>query len=477
MSEPTSGTLQRVLADGSWAKFDDDTKRLMRDRLARLVFEQRRSEWTPYPWQIMPREIGPGEMWLLMGGRGTGKTDGVARYVAEHVMGPACDDRLPGGHRIAIVAPTLGDAVESCITGPSGLAVHLNGVRTWSGPGGTFVKFPNGAMGKLFGAYTPEDVERLRAGGNRCLAWWEELAAWRYLDTAMEHSRFGLRVGPNPHVLASTTPKPRKGIIALTQDRSVVITRGRTAEAHHLAPEVRADLLARYGGRRTGRQELDGEILTDVEGALWSFDGIDADRVSLLHHELDTIVGGLARIGVGIDPAATNTEDSDETGIVVAGVTTAWECPVCGDLSREGPDGKQRAGEPHAFVLEDASGRYSAEAWAARAVTAYHEWEADVVIAEVNNGGDMVGAVIRAADSGVKYQQVRATRGKMVRAEPIAAHYSAHRVHHVGAFPDLEDQQTTWTPTDKDSPDRMDAAVWVLTELLTTKRSGFASVA
>jgi phage terminase large subunit-like protein len=471
-----------------WRELDDDSKRVLVEQLTRVREAQQRALWHPYPWQrphvhahsdkrvcdsrcrnLHQLSLSPHELWLLLGGRGTGKTDGAARYVADHVRGPACDDRLPGGHRIAIIAPTLGDAVESCVNGPSGLATHYPGCKVWSSTGGTFVRFPNGSLAKVFGAHTPDDVERLRAGGNRCLAWWEELAAWRQLEPAMEHSRYGLRLG-SATIIASTTPKPRKAIIELVKDDRVHMTRGRTQDAHHLDELVRDELLRKYAGTRSGRQELDGELLQDIEGALWTYDTIEAARVR--SYDAGALIADLARIVVAIDPAATNTEDSDETGIVVTGRSRRDSCPVCGPVD-----------EPHGFVLDDRSGRYpsdGARGWGQVAVDVFEQYDADLIVAEVNNGGDMVGAVVRSRRRNVPYREVRATRGKRLRAEPVAALYTARplpRVHHVGAFPILEDQQTTWTPDDADSPDRMDALVWGLTELLVKRASGHASVA
>lgn len=482
----------------NWHTLDVDSKRAIVETLQRLRDAKRRADWKPYPWQrphVHPDGIdrvcnescydlpliglGPQDVWLQLGGRGTGKTDGAAQYVADHVRGPACDPRLPGGHRIAIIGPTLGDTVESCVNGPSGLATHYPGCKVWSSAGGTYVRFPNGTLGKVFGASTPEDVERLRAGGNRCLAWWEELAAWRRLEECMDHSRLGLRIGPRAAVVASTTPKVRKAIIELVDnDPDVVLTRGRTRDAVHLDAKTRAKYEEKYAGRRTGRQELDGEILRDVEGALWTYQLIDASRAKAV--EAKTIAAALARIVVAIDPAVTNTEESDETGIVVAGRTTSDHCPICGTIE-----------QAHAFVLADYSGHYSASGWTSAALNAFDEFEADSIVAEVNNGGDLVEEALIAASErkkrgSVPYRAVRASRGKKVRAEPVAVLYGnvdatagplrASRVHHVGVFPELEDQMTTWTPDDDDSPDRMDANVWALTDLLVKRRGGFSSV-
>lgn len=481
-----------------WRTLDAESKAAIVEALQRVRDAKRRADWKPYPWQ-RPHVHPNGErrvcdarcnelpliavetqgVWLQLGGRGTGKTDGSAQYVADHVRGPACDPRLPGGHRVAIIGPTLGDAVESCVNGPSGLATHYPGCKVWSSAGGTYVRFPNGTLGKVFGASTPDDVERLRAGGNRCLAWWEELAAWRRLEECMDHSRLGLRLGAAVAV-ASTTPKTRKEIVKLIDnDPKVVLTRGRTRDAIHLDEATRQSYEDRYAGTRLGRQELDGELLLDVEGALWTYKLLDAARARGI--EVNAIMRTLQRIVVAIDPAVTNTEDSDETGIVVAGSTPRDHCPLCGDVD-----------QPHAFVLADYSGHYSPRGWAERALDAAEEFEADEIVAEVNNGGDLVRETISAAvereeRADVPYREVRASRGKRVRAEPVAVLYGnvdptqgpirASRVHHVGSLVELEDQQTTWTTEDKDSPDRLDALVWALTRLLLKRRGGHSSVA
>jgi phage terminase large subunit-like protein len=388
-------------------------------------------------------------MFLMIGGRGTGKTDGAARYVIDHVAGPACDRRLPGGHRVAIIAPTLGDAVESCVTGPSGLKAHDPTVRMVGGVGGTFVRWPSGAEGKLFGAHTPEDRERLRSGGNRCLVWMEELAAQRYLADALDHARFGLRIGPRPHFVGSTTPRPKPAVKALLADVRTLVTRGKTRDAVHLDTTVRDDLLARYGGTRLGRQELDGELLEDTPGALWTLQVLDDSRVT------PEQVPDLKRVVVAIDPAVTSGDDSDLTGIMVVG---------------QGVDGD-------AYVLADLSCRDTPDGWARRAVAAYDKWNADTIVAEVNNGGDLVQSVIATVDRRARYRAVRASRGKRTRAEPVAALWEQGRAHLVGSHPELEDQLITWTPDSGSSPDRLDALVWGVTETALQVRRGHVSVA
>lgn len=219
------------------------------------------------PHQIPP----PGlwRLWLLMAGRGAGKTQACAHYMNEHATGPPCSNTVSGGHRMAIIAPTLGDAFDACVEGPSGIRTLNPDVRVTGGLSGTTVRWPNGATARLFGTNTPTDVERLRAGGNRCLAWLEELAAWRYLSEGLAHMRFGLRVGAHPRAIGSTTPKPRPEIKALVReaenaDVGTVISTGTTYDNPHLSDEVKADLLHRYQGTRLGDQELLGQVLADA---------------------------------------------------------------------------------------------------------------------------------------------------------------------------------------------------------------------
>lgn len=419
-------------------------------RLAELTADRRWHAWTPYPWQKCPTDRVPTQgMFLLLGGRGTGKTDGAARYVIEHVRGPACDPRLPGGHRLAIVAPTMGDAVESCVNGPSGLKRHDPNVRLRSGIGGTHVLFPGGAEAKLFGAFTPEDIERLRAGGNRCLVFLEELAAMRYLGAVLEHTSFGLRLGANPHYVSSTTPKPRPELRRLLQDPNTVVTRGKTADAHHLDEAVRQKLFDAYAGTRLGRQELDGEILDDIEGALWTWAMIDAGRV-------DERPSELARTVVAFDPAVSVTESSDESGIVAAG--------------------RDQAGQY--YVLADRSMKTAGSDAARRVWQLWSDIGADEVVWETNQGGEWVRQILadtwRAmvregsldAFGEPPLASVHAKHGKRTRAEPVAAAYELGKVHHVGAFSELEDQLTSWVAdSGASSPDRLDALVYAIARL------------
>lgn len=757
-------------ADPAWAELPYAGKVALVQRLADQVTARRRALWHPYPWQIPPGDIPAHGTWLQMGGRGVGKTDGAARYVTDHVRGPACDPRLPGGHRIAIVAPTLGDAVESCVYGPSGLRAHDPSVTLRQGAGGIHVRWPTGAEAKLFGAHTPDDVERLRSGGNRCVAhgtlvatadghrpiesirpgdlvwtrnglrtvlhagqtdvrevwrlsagpwsvdltsdhkvwtetrgwvpaglltpsdtvmtwnngpirstapvsshgtgtgggytktvttgtptgdcstgpstrspmaeslterksttgtttnstitrttsslkprrntgpntttsaaptgtpwagtpvhgiaetsstpapfaggrssagqpgpmfssagryavsvttrplepaahirngfawcaanlsapapvarprlvpavvrqclptgtvvpvydltvaddhefiaggilihncvcWLEEIAAMRQLGPALDHTAFGLRIGPRPHYVASTTPKPRPELRRLLANPLTVITRGRTADAIHLDPAVRAELMARYGGTRLGRQELEGEVLDDVEGALWTWDGIDAGRVR------QDDVPDLVRIAVAVDPAVSVTETSDEMGLVAGGM---------------GTDG-------HVYILADRSVKDAGASAARRVWQLWADVGASVVVYESNQGkrwvGDVLSQVWRQMQAeGVlpagspPLSEINATLGKRLRADPVAAMYEPPaKVHHVipvpaashrdpmqivtdqlhtrspvvlpsdaGRFEALEDQMTTWVPESGESPDRLDALVHLVTHL------------
>lgn len=472
-------TAADLLATEVWRSWSPEQKRHLLAKAGEVQAAQRRNARDPYPWQRphahpadwpLNRPCDDGclaypdlpplaahDTWLLIGGRGIGKTDGSAMYVLDHVNGPPCDPKIRGGHRLAIIAPTLGDAVESCVNGPSGLAAYDPRVRAVGAAGGTFVRFPNGAQAKLFGAHTENDVQRLRAGGNRCLVWLEEAAAMRYLGIALEQSAMGLRVGPRPHYVASTTPKIRPEIKAWLHDPKVHVTMGRTRDATHLAAEVRDALYAKHLGTRSGLQELDGLLLEDVDGALWRSAMIDQHRVG------ESDVRAYQRIVVAVDP---NAGGPDECGIVVVG------------LERERRPDKTGRLRQHVYVLADESDHYPHPgAWAAAAVRAYHRWQADAIVAEVNNGGDMVPHTIRTVDATVRCRSVTATRGKAVRAEPVVALYEQEAVHHVGIFPRLEEQQTTWTPDSDDSPDRMDALVWGITELAVKGGGGFASAA
>ncbi len=408
--------------------------------------------WTPYPHQVPPAHEADWLYWILMAGRGAGKTDAGAAYVDAHASGPPCFDG-GGGHRIAIGAPTLGDAASICVNGVSGLLAHNPAISF--APGSkkrADLVWPNGAQGTLFGAYGPEDVERWR-GPQHCLVWAEELAAWRYLDDCWANMRFGLRLGARPRVVATTTPKPRLKLRELLADPRTVISRATTDDNPHLDPEVRKELYRLYGGTRLGRQELSAELLDDIPGALWKRALIDRMRVTR-HPDL-------VRVVVAVDPEATSGEDSAETGIVVAGMgwVEAHEQPA--ELAMAHPPARHL----HGYVLDDASLRGTPLEWGTATITAFNVNNADRVVGEINNGGEMIEHTLRTIDKTLPYTAVHASRGKATRAEPISALYEQELVHHVGALPELEDQLCTWVPGEARSPDRLDALVWALTEL------------
>jgi len=384
------------------------------------------------PSQLPP----PGDWngWVIMAGRGWGKNFTGAGWVNELV-----ESRSAG--RIGLVAATAADARDVMVEGESGL---LRMASPWNRPvyepSKRRLTWPSGAIATTFSS---EEADRLR-GPEHDAAWADELAAWNEPQSTWDMLQFGMRLGKRPRWLVTTTPRPIKLLKELLarQGSDVVVTRGNTFENEaNLAPTFLTAVRSRYEGTRLGRQELNAELLSDMPGALWQLDWIDRSRVAKAPENLRRIV-------VAIDPAVSNNEGSDETGLVVAGISA----------------------DKHVYVLEDLSGRYAPHEWAAMAIEAYRRHKADRIIAEINNGGAMVEATIRTVDSRVSFKSVHASRGKVVRAEPIAALYEQSKVHHVGNYPILEDQQCAFT-SDFDrnragySPDRVDALVWALTEL------------
>lgn len=422
------------------------------------LIDPKEGSWKPLAHQVPPRGNWFG--WLLMGGRGTGKTDASAHYFFDHVNGPPCDPNIPGGHWPSIIAPTLGDAVTSCVNGPSGLRSIDPRIKVRVTPGGTIAQFPNGCEAKLFGASSPEDVERLRSGGNRCCAWLEELAAWRHLEDCFQHMRYGLRLGLRPHWIASTTPKSRKLIRELVAKSKlaqpdVVMTHGTTDDNPHLPDHIREMLYEDYGGTRLGRQELSGELLEDVENALWNAMDIEEWRLkpSQMPRHFD-------RICVGVDPGGS-ADGGDEHGIIVVGMVKNYDV-----LPHMVTDYTHM---PHGFVLGDYSMTGQPRAWALKVIEAYKDWSANFVVAEINNGYALVKANMHSIDPTLPVEEAWASRGKARRAEPVSNLYQQGRFHHVGTFGHLEDQMLTFDAVDPDdswSPDRMDAMVWAATKLV-----------
>ena len=334
--------------------------------------------------------------------------------------------------RGALVAATAADVRDVLIEGESGLlAIAPPGQRPRYEPSKSRVTWPNGSRASL---YSADEPRRLR-GPQFHWALADELAAWRYVD-AWDMLQLGVRLGSDPRIAVATTPRPTPLIRELLADSSVVVTRGSTyANRANLAGRFLDRIRAQYEGTRLGRQEIYAEVLDDTPGALWSLKQIDDLRVKE--------APALVRVVVGVDPSATSY--GDEAGIIVAGV---------------GADG-------HGYVLADTSLQASPHGWGSAAVLAYHTHRADRLVAEVNNGGEMVELTIRTVDLAVSYKAVHASRGKRTRAEPVAALYEQGKVHHVGALSKLEDEMCTWSAIEGEaSPNRMDALVWALTELM-----------
>ena len=395
------------------------------------------------PGEARPAQTPPDgnwRTWLVMAGRGFGKTRTGAEWLTEEVQA----GRM---RRVAVVAPTAADARDVMVEGESGLlAVGTRRLfRPTYEPSKRRLTWPNGAIGTL---YSADEPERLR-GPQHDGAWADEIGVWRYPD-AWDQLQFGLRLGTDPRQVATTTPRPtalvRSLIARVGQD--VEMTGGTTRDnAANLAPAFLDQIITRYEGTRLGRQEIGGELLTDTPGALWTLAMIDAARLPA-----DTILP-LTRIVVGIDPAVSTGEDSDETGIIVAGIDAAG----------------------HGYVLEDLTGRYSPNEWATIAVSAFDRWQADRIIAERNNGGQMVEYTIRTVRRNAPVTTIHASRGKIARAEPVAALFEQGKVSHVGAFPALEDQMTTFVPDIvTQSPDHLDAMVYALSDLMVQTVTTFA---
>jgi phage terminase large subunit-like protein len=326
------------------------------------------------------------------------------------------------------------------VDGESGiLAICPNGERPDYKKSERKLVWPSGAQSLIF---TADEPERLRGKQHEKL-WADEVASWRYEDSWAQ-AQFGLRLGSNPQSVITTTPKPKKLIKELLKASTTHITRGSTYDNRaNLAPQFFNAVIKKYEGTRLGRQELNAEVLDDVEGALWTRTMIDDTRMT-------GNLPDMRRVVVALDPAVSAGEESDETGLIVAGL---------------GVDG-------FGYVLADLTCKLTPDGWARRAVNAYHEYGADRIVAEVNNGGELVRTVIQTIDARASYKAVHASRGKAIRAEPISALYEQKRIRHVAGLELLEDQLCDYSPMYSDkSPDRMDALVWAFTELFGTQIS------
>lgn len=379
------------------------------------------------PNQIAPE--GDWTTWLILAGRGFGKSRTGAEWVRE-------EEQAGRATRIALVGETAKDTRDVMVEGPSGLlAVYPPDQRPLYEPSKARVTFQSGAVATLFNATEPN---QLRGPQFDC-AWCDELAKWRHARETWDMLQFGLRLGMKPRQIVTTTPRPIDLVKEMIRDPHVHVTRGSTFDnTANLAPSFMETMRRLYEGSRLGRQELNAEVLEDVAGALWPRVVFDRNRKPAAPQ--------MERVLVAVDPAVSSTEKSDEHGIMVGGM------------------GEDQRG----YLIEDASLRGTPLEWARRAVAMFDRYEADGVVVEVNQGGDMVAQTLRSVRDSLPIIEVRARKGKHVRAEPIAALYEQDRISHIGAFPDLEDQMALMTVDGfqgDGSPDRCDAAVWLFTEL------------
>lgn len=378
-------------------------------------------------WARQSQKMPPGDwrIWLFLGGRGAGKTRAGAEWVAEEI-------RAGRAGRVALIAATHSDARMVMVEGPAGLLAVSEGAEYE--PSLRRVRWPSsGAEATVMSADDPDSIR----GYQFDLAWGDEFCKWPEAQSALDMVRMGLRLGDNPRMMLTTTPRPIPALLALRGDADCVFTNSATYDnAANLAKSFVAAMKKSYGKTRLGRQELDGEIIEDVEGALWQRDKIERLRVSR--------APACERIVIGIDPPASK---KGACGIVVAG--------LCG-------------GEAY-ILADDTKDMLSPKQWADRAADAYERFEADCAVAEANQGGDMVKSTLFNAHPNMNVKLVRASRGKVIRAEPISTMYENGRVHHAGVFPELEDQLCQYDGTGA-SPDRLDALVWALTELFPQER-------
>jgi phage terminase large subunit-like protein len=397
-------------------------------------------EFWALPHQLPPD--GAWRTWVIMGGRGAGKTRAGAEWVRTQVEGARPGDPGRAG-RVALVGETIDQVREVMIFGESGILACSPPDRrpVWEATRKRLI-WPNGAVAQVFSAHEPESLR----GPQFDAAWVDELAKWKKAEETWDQLQFALRLGPNPQQVVTTTPRNVAVLKAILNNPSSVVTHAPTdANRAHLAASFLEEVKARYGGTRLGLQELDGALLEDAEGALWTSAMLERGRAEE--------VPALSRIVVAVDPPVTGHAGSDECGIVVVGAVT------------DGPVQDWRA-----YVLEDASVQgTSPDGWARAAIEAMQRHGADRLVAEVNQGGDLVQAVIRQVDPLVSFKAVRASRGKTARAEPVAALYEQGRVHHLRGLARLEDQMCRMTARGyegRGSPDRVDALVWALTALM-----------
>jgi phage terminase large subunit-like protein len=443
-----------------WKNWPLEEKQRLLERLqVELTRSPLRRSWRDHarPKQLPPDDPGhhlpdangykcgceaPDPGWLIhlfLAGRGVGKTWQGSNWLAEQAMSHPHSEW-------AVLAPSFRDVRKTCIEGDTGLLKALQaGELLQYRRNELQLRLSNGSV--IYG-YSGEQPERIR-GANLWGAWVDELCSFRYSAAWYEGLIPALRIGAHPRVVVTSTPRPTALIRDLYKrnDGTVHITTGSTWEnAANLSAVALAELRHRYEGTRLGRQELEGQLLEDIEGALWTRDIIDQFRVTPKE------VPDFRRVVVAVDPSVTSGEDADACGIVIAA---------------EGTDS-------HGYIVADATLHGTPARTMREAVWMFHKHEADCIVAEVNNGGDFVGNAIAAIDPDVPYRAVRASRGKQVRAQPVSALYEQGKIHHIGSFPQLEDELVTWTPEEPKSPNRLDALVWAVTELRGLSQASWA---
>lgn len=380
------------------------------------------------PEQLAPD--GDWRTWLVLAGRGFGKTRALAEWIREQVYA--------GRKRIGLLAPTASDVRDVVTEGESGvLSVFPPSQRPRYEPSKRRISFHTGAIATT---YSADEPERLRGPQHDALGI-DELAAMRNGRDALDMAMLGLRLGPDPRAMIATTPKPSAVLRDVMNDPSTVVTRGSTyANRANLAPAFFEQVVSRYEGTRLGQQEIQGIVLDEYEGALFSRGLIEASRIKVGEEHFR-----FRKIVVGVDPAVSATDSSDFTGLSVVGL----------------------GGNGIAYVLHSEGVKLSPDGWAKRAIELYHGYEANQIVAEKNQGGDMVSSTLRTQDNRVPVKLVSATKGKRLRAEPVAALFEQGKAKLVGAFETLEEQMSTFLgePGER-SPDELDAMVWCMTELM-----------
>ena len=398
---------------------------LTKEQAIKKLFDWR-SELNARPNQIAPD--GNWTTWLILAGRGFGKTRTGAEWIRERVESGM-------SKRIALVGKTPADVRDVMIEGESGL-VNISPLYNMPNyePSKRRLTWDNGAIAQTFSSYEPDQLR----GSQFDTAWCDEMASWEYPEETWDNLMFALRLGEKPQVCVTTTPKPLQLLINLKDAQTTVLTKGTSYDnRENLNQQFFDSILSKYKNTRLGMQEIYAEILEESDNALWKREWLDDARLIDGPEELERIV-------IAIDPAVTSKKTSDETRLIVAG--------------------KDKEGK--FYVLNDSSGRYTPSGWSEKAIMLFNQFQCDKIIAEVNNGGQLVEHTLRTQSENVPYKSVHASRGKRTRAEPIASLYEQHKVHHVGNFERLENQLCNWEATSGEaSPDRLDALVWALTEL------------